>query len=164
MGHRYGIHTVVEYPSGYPRLTLESLGMLENEAKELLREGNYIEACEKYYKISEEIVKALGEFLAPRTMEMVRVRIMKGLTPWTTILLNRAVDEIIENAGWRETTLERIFRDGWSAAIRIHREGFHDFELTPAGILNEVRKIKDMISIARSILSEYEDHLTTSAP
>ena len=46
----YGAYTVIEYPSGYPRLTLESLEKMEVEAEELLREREYIQACEKYYK------------------------------------------------------------------------------------------------------------------
>jgi len=155
----YGAYTVIEYPSGYPRLTLESLEKMEVEAEELLREREYIQACEKYYKIAEEIVKALGEYYAPETMEKVLERIDEEITPWTTRLLNKAVDEILSNIRWEDTEYEGIFRDGWGAAVALHRQGFHDFELTLRDILHKVRKVKGMIALAKDILRNIEGNL-----
>jgi len=99
-------------PPGHFRSILESLEIMEREADELLEKLNYIQACEKYYKISEEIVKRLGEYFALNVMREVGERLRRGETPWTAYLLNRAVDEIIENIGWKGTEFERIFRDG----------------------------------------------------
>ena len=136
---RYGAYTVIEYPSGYPRLALESLEEMEREAEESLRKGEYVQACEKYYKISEEIVKTLSEYFAPKIMEEVSKRVKRGSTPWISPLLNKAV-------------YESILRDGWRAAVTLHREGFHDFELTPNDILHEVRKVRAMIGLAKKVL------------
>jgi len=130
---------------------------MEREADKLLEESNYIQACEKYYKVSEEIVKRLSESFAPNVMNEVGERLRKGVTPWTTRLLNMAVDEIIENIGWKGTELESIFRNGWRASVTLHREGFHEFELTVFDILNEVRKVKDAIALAKSVLRNCEE-------
>jgi len=153
----YGTYVVAERPLGYFRLALESLEMMEKEADELLKELNYIQACEKYYKISEEIVKKLSEYFAPSVMREVGERLRRDATPWTAYLLNKAVDEIIENIGWKGTEFERIFRDGWRASVALHREGFHELELTESGILHEVRKVKDAIALAKSVLKNCED-------
>jgi len=157
MSYCYGTYVVAEHSIGYFRLTLESLEEMEKEADELLENLNYIQACEKYYKISEEIVKMLSERFAPNIMNEVSGRIRDGLSPWTALLLNRAVDEIIGNIGWKNTKLERVFRDGWRAAVTLHREGFHEFELTESDILNEVRKVKEAILLAKSVLKNCED-------
>jgi len=138
---------------------------MEEEADKLLEEKlDFIQACEKYYKISEEIVKALSEMFAPETMKKVTERIKKGDTPWTTRLLNIAVDEIVVNIKWTDTEQERIFRDGWRAAVTLHRDGFHEQELTYSDILNEVRKVKNLINLAKTVLKDYEDRfLKTTA-
>ena len=130
----------------------ESLEEVEREAEESLRKGEYVQACEKYYKISEEIVKTLSEYFAPKIMEEVSKRVKRGSTPWISPLLNKAVDEILVNIGWRDTEYESILRDGWRAAVTSHREGFHDFELTPNDILHEVRKVRAMIGLAKKVL------------
>jgi len=157
MSCRYGTYIVKELPPGYFRLTLESLEKMEKEADELLEKLNYVQACEKYYKILEEVVKMLGVRFSPNTMNKVGERLRKGATPWTTHLLNVAVDEIIENIGWKDTELERIFRNGWRASVTLHREVFHEFELTERDILNEVRKVKDAFALAKSALRNCEE-------
>jgi len=139
-------------PPDHFRSILESLEIMEREADELLEKVNYIQACEKYYKISEEIVKKLSKHFAPNVMREVGERLRRDVTPWTAYLLNRAVDEIIENIGWKGTEFEKIFRDGWRASIALHREGFHELELTESDILYEVRKVKDAIALAKSVL------------
>jgi hypothetical protein len=159
---RYGSHTAVIYPSGYSRLSSESLAEMEKEAEEMLEKQNYIQACEKYYKISEEIVKALSEHYAPRVMAEVFRRTKEGKTPWTILLLNKAVDEIIENIKWKDTAFESIFRDSWIAAVALHRWGFHDFELTPSSIMHEVKKVRGMIKLVEGILRRLEGHSGTT--
>ena len=74
-------------------------------------------------------------------------------------LLNKAVDEILSNIRWEDTEYEVIFRDGWGAAVALHRQGFHDFELTLRDILHEVRKVKGMIALAKDILRNIEGNL-----
>jgi hypothetical protein len=158
----YGSYT--RYPFNYLRLTTENLEEQEKDAEEMFEKQNYIQACEKYYKISEEIVKALSRHYAQATMQEVSKRIIKGQTPWTAYLLNEAVNEIIINTNLRDTNFENIFRDGWRAAVTLHRECFHDFELTPPDISHEVRKIKGMIKIAKEILRRLESHNDTTGP
>jgi len=153
----YGNYNVKESSLGYFRLTLDSLEVIEKEADGLLKQRNYLQASEKYYKISEEIVKELSARFAPNVMKKVSERLSKNLTPWTAHLLNVAVDEIIQNLNWKGTELERIFRDGWRASVTLHREGFHEFELTESDILNEVRKVKRAIDLAKKVLKNYEN-------
>jgi len=157
MSYRYGTYTVEVYPSGYPRFSLESLEELEGEADRLLEDLNYVQACEKYYKVAEEIVKILSEKFSPEIMKKVSRRVEEGRTPWTTLLLNRAVNEIVKNMGWKDTKLETFFRDGWRAAVTLHREGYHESELTESDIINEVRKVKDMIALTKTVLKNCED-------
>jgi len=157
MGYYYGTYVVIERSPGYFRLTLESLKVVEEEADKLLEGLNYVQACEKYYKISEEIVKELSWRFAPNVMKEVSERIRENASPWTAYLLNKAVDEIVENIGWKGTKLEQIFRNGWRAAATLHREGFHEFELTESDILNEVRKVKEALALAKSALKNCED-------
>lgn len=152
----YGIYTIREFYPGYYRLSPESIEFMEKEADELFRSLNYVQACEKYYKVMEEIVKILATCLSVDVLKTVVERLNKGQTPWISHLLEVAVDQIVERLGLKDTkNIEDSFRNGWQAAVNLHRRCFHELELTPEGIAHEIAKVKKAIAYAKSVL----DHL-----
>ena len=159
MDTTYGATTVCEYPSTLLRITSKDLEKMLSEAESLFERGEYIQACEKFYKVIEEVVKILAEFYAPQTMEEVKERINKKLSPWTTKLLYDAVEEIANNLDDEQA---RIFRNGWRSAMDLHRDCFHDFLLTPSMIVDAIENVKKIVEISKNLLKNIESLLLSS--
>jgi len=152
----YGIYTVQELYPGYHRLSPESIESMEKEADELFKNLNYVQACEKYYRVMEELVKILATRLSVDVLKTVVERLNRGQTPWISHLLEVAVDQIVEKLGLKDAkNIESSFRDGWQAAVNLHRRCFHELELTPEGVAREVEKVKKAIAYAKSVLDHF---------
>jgi len=149
----YGITTVHSYPSSLLRITSKELENMIKEAEEYLVKKYFIQACEKFYKVSEEIVKALAEFYAPETMEKVKEMLAKNQNPWNIYLLNKAATEISNNLSEEEA---EEFRRGWQSAFDLHRDCFHEFLLTEVMIFDHIKNIKRMIEISKNMIKEIE--------
>lgn len=136
------------------RLKVDDLKELWKEAEECFNRREYIQACEKYYKVAEECVKILSEWYAPRAVDEV-----KKLRNWTTFLLNSAVTETVENTGWKGQPEEDIFRSGWQSAVTLHREGFHEHALDYPSIKYNKDKVWKMKNLIETKLKEIERNI-----
>ncbi len=87
------------------------------EANKLLERGDrksIAQACEKFYKVTEEIIKILA---AEHLLEAWRRA--EGLRRWTTQLLFGAVGELMRTEG-------KLIQEAWLAAWALHTAGFHE--------------------------------------
>lgn len=151
-GSSFGTVTVLLYPSGLQRLSLEDLKKMVEEADELLKKGDYVQACEKFYKVTEEIIKTLAEIYAPNTLAKVKKRYSKKRNPWDTGLLYEASAEISENLGG---DLGEMVRRGWRSGFDLHRDCFHEFLMTPHDINDAISDVKTLFKLAKDIIQKW---------
>ena len=94
-------------------------------------------------------------------MKKVRNRLNKGISPWDIKLLYEAVGEITKSNifnPWEAKT----FADGWTSALNLHRDCFHDFMLPQPLIKNDLENVKGMVTIARNLLKRIETTILSS--
>ncbi len=149
----YGEATVLIYPSGLRRVSIDGIYEMMKKARQLLLEGDYIQACEKFYKAAEETIKILAELYAPETMKRVKERIMKKENPWDIRLLYEATKEIAKNIGEPHG---EIIRRGWRSALDLHRDCFHEFLMTDQHIKDSVDDVETLFNEAKKIMKEWE--------
>ena len=111
------------------------------EAEELLNKGDAVQASKKLYKIAEECIKALAEL---HGLEEYRRSAKVGR--WSVGRL--------EDAARR---LARIYGDtlltAWDAAYeKLHVRGFHERELTPNHVKEELPNIEMLLAILKERL------------
>jgi len=159
----YGTTIVYEYPSTLLRVTSEDLRKMLDEAEELFRRGDFIQSCEKFYKLAEEIVKILAEVYAPETMKEVSKRLREKRSPWDTKLLYDAVEEITCGSNVFSEEEAKIFRDGWRSAMALHRDCFHDFLLSPSMRRDAIEDVKKMVETSEKLLKRIEEAIMSSA-
>jgi hypothetical protein len=153
IGRSYGTATIYVYPSGLQRMSLEDLKNMIKEAEELLKNGDYVQACEKFYKVTEEIIKILAEIYAPNTLAEVRTRIENRENPWNTALLYRASAEISEKI---DEDMAEIVRQGWRSGLNLHRDCFHEFFMTSHDITDAIGDVKKLFNLATKIIQDWD--------
>ncbi|MGC9227736.1 PaREP1 family protein [Caldivirga sp.] len=116
--------------------TYELVAKYINEAREYLMKGDSVQASEKLYKAAEECVKALAEL-----NNLDEYRKSREVGRWST--------QRLENAA---RSLARIYGDdvytAWKIAYeKLHVRGFHEGELKPSDIEEEVNRIEELLAI-----------------
>lgn len=138
---------------GFWRVDVEDLESLLEKARELRRKGERIDACEKYYKVGEEVVKKLAERLLPESSRKAR---KEG--KWPTWLLFNTAKKL-------ERTLEpkkaKVLDDGWDAAYNLHIGCFHEHGLEKEEIRGYSEMVEKMLGTFRKELAEIEKEITT---
>ena len=109
------------------------------EGLKYLKEGNIIQASEKFYKCAEDAIKILSEKL-----EIPEYKKAKEKGKWSTVLLFEAVRRICDVLKNPE------IRHLWAEAWFIHTEGFHEERLKKEEIEARLEDIKKLIKIARN--------------
>lgn len=143
------------YPrQGLYRLNVNDIESVWEEAEEYFKRKDYVQACEKYYKVAEECVKILSEQYAPNVIKEV-----KKIGNWVTPLLYRAVSDIVKNIGWEGRLEEDIFREGWKSAVELHIKGFHEYSLDESTIKYDKDKVEKMKNLVEKKLREIERNI-----
>jgi len=102
-----------------------------------------IQASEKLYKASEEVVKAIATAL---DLDEARKALEEGR--WTVSLLNDAVYAISERLGVKE------LMDWWDAAWFLHVEGFHEARLRGMDVAKRYGHVEALVGLARGVVQE----------
>ena len=158
---KIGNTTVVSivYPSQrLGRLSTTSLDALIEDAEKLIKEANYIQACEKYYKVMEEIVKKLAELYQSSHVEIKEIiEKVKNFGFWYARLLEQAtkrISKVLENKGLDK---EIPLYSTWEDALRLHRDCFHEQILAPETIREKTEKIKLIYTKVKELLSKLDE-------
>ena len=119
----------IYYPlQGLPRFTVKALEEMLREADELFRREEYIQACEKYYKVIEEIIKKFTEFFMEKSQVLRKIinSVVKN-NQWNTFLLQHAAEELrnILNRELGDNVGDELYK-AWEDALRLHRDCFHE--------------------------------------
>lgn len=122
----------VSYEEELPRLSLQELEELLEEAEKLLEEGDITQASEKFYKIAEEIIKLLADSYASELSKEAR---KKGR--WTTTLLEKTVNVLTQKFG-------EIVHRAWSDAWDLHVKGFHEHLLDKESVNRYAKSIREL--------------------
>ncbi len=107
-----------------------------NEANKLLEKGDrasIAQACEKFYKVTEEIIKILA---AEHSLEAWKRA--EEQRRWTTQLLFGAAAELMEIEG-------KLIREAWSDAWALHTAGFHENLLGVEEVYKYIGSIKELV-------------------
>ena len=121
----------------FPRFNGGELDEFIDEANKLLERGertSIAQACEKFYKVTEEIIKILAE-----EHLLVEWRDAEKIGRWTTPLLHRAVRNL------RRIECELI-REAWADAWLLHTSGFHENQLGADEVLDYISNIKNLVA------------------
>ncbi len=116
--------------------SLEFAKRFLEEAKTYLDKGDPVQASEKFYKASEEAVKALA---AVRGLSEHEEASKRGR--WTATLLFNAVERLSE-------TVEPKIRDWWDHAWFLHVEGFHEARLTVNLVKARASYVESLVELA----------------
>jgi len=92
------------------------------------------QACEKFYKVTEEIIKILAE---EHLLE--EWRDAEKIGRWTTLLLHRAAAKLTKKEG-------ELIRDAWSNAWYLHTSGFHENQLGAEEVSNYIENIRNLVT------------------
>ncbi|MCD6456141.1 MAG: PaREP1 family protein [Methanophagales archaeon] len=107
-----------------------------DEANKLLEKGDrtsIAQACEKFYKVTEEIVKILA---AEHLLE--EWRRAEEQRRWTTQLLFGAVGELMRVEG-------KLIQEAWLAAWALHTAGFHENLLGAEEVSKYISSIRELV-------------------
>ena len=147
------------YPrQSFYRLSHSGLSSLLNEAEDLLRKGEYMQASEKYYKFMEESIKVLAERYAPEMCE--KASRYGGWGFWKRekspglIMAYLAVRNALKEREGED--LSETFALAWKSAWELHREAFHEFALPEEAILEDAKNIKKFWERFKDKLEETE--------
>ncbi len=121
-------------------LHLELAERFMGEGRELLREGDAVQASEKLYKVAEECIKAMAEAL--NLEEAVKAR---EVGRWTLKLLDAAAKELAERVS------ERVY-DDWDHAYFLHVEGFHEARLGRDQVEARVKYVEELLQITKKVI------------
>lgn len=92
------------------------------------------QACEKFYKVTEEIIKILAEeHLLEEWKEAEKIG------RWTTLLLHRAAAKLTRIEG-------ELIRDAWSNAWYLHTSVFHENLLDAEQVFNYIDNIRNLVT------------------
>lgn len=120
----------------FPRFGGEELNEFLDEANKFLERGertSIAQACEKFYKVTEEIIKILAE---EHSLEEWRKAEKEGR--WTAKLLHTIVPKL--------TGIEsELIRDAWSNAWYLHTSGFHEKLLGAEEVHDYVDNIRNLV-------------------
>ena len=151
-----------KYPrQSFYRLSHSGLSSLLNEAEDLLRKGEYMQASEKYYKFMEESVKVLAERYAPEMCE--KASRYGGWGFWKQegrhgkhglSMAYHAVRNALEEQ--EGENLSETFALAWKSAQELHGEAFHEFALPEETILEDAKNIKKFWERFKDKLEETE--------
>ncbi len=125
-----------------PRLTTQTLRKILEEADELLKRKEYIQACEKYYKVMEEVIKKLTELYKEKSRLLTNfINYVRKRGNWNTFILQRAAEELrrILNEELGGGIGDKIY-EAWEAALRLHRDCFHE-QILGDTVIKEKRDI-----------------------
>jgi len=121
----------------FPRFTVGELDEFIDEANTLLESGertSIAQACAKYYKVTEEIIKILAaEHL------LVEWRDAEKIGRWKALLLHRAAAKLARIEG-------ELIRDAWSNAWYLHTSGFHENLLAAEEASSYTGNIKNLVA------------------
>ena len=121
----------------FPRFSREEINEFFDEAKTLLERGertSIAQACEKLYKVTEEIIKILAEeHLLDEWKEAEKIG------RWTTPLLQRAVRKLRRCEG-------ELIGSAWSDAWLLHTSGFHENQLGAEEVLDYMDSIRNLVT------------------
>jgi hypothetical protein len=119
-------------------------------SKELISQGDIVQASEKLYKVAEECIKALS-----LAMGLNEANEAKAKGRWTLKLLDSAARKLSE----------RISEDilhAWDSAYYLHVEGFHEARLDIESIKARVKLIEKLLEIARQVTLEKNNSTSSS--
>jgi hypothetical protein len=121
----------------FPRFGGEEINESLNEANKLLERverRSIAQACEKFYKVTEEIIKILAEeHLLDEWREAEKIG------RWTAPLLHRAAAKLTRIEG-------ELIRDAWSNAWYLHTSGFHENLLDAEEVFNYIDNIRNLVA------------------
>jgi len=140
------------------RLSTSSLDALIEDANKLFEAHNYIQACEKYYKVMEEIIKKLAELYQSSNEKISKIiEKVKNSGFWYTRLLEQAALEISKLFKEKGLDKDLPFYDAWEDALRLHRDCFHEQILTPESIEEKKKKIMIVYTRIKEILTKTDE-------
>jgi len=120
-----------------PRFGGEEITEFLDEANKLLERGertSIAQACEKCYKVTEEIIKILAE---EHLLE--EWRNAEKIGRWTTPLLLRAVRKLRRREG-------ALIGEAWSDAWLLHTLGFHENQLGAEEVFDYIGNIRNLVA------------------
>ncbi len=121
----------------FPRFGGKEINESLDEANKLLERverTSIPQACEKFYKVTEEIIKILAEeHLLEEWREAEKIE------RWTTLLLHRAAAKLTRIEG-------ELIRDAWSNAWYLHTLGFHENLLDAEEVFNYIDNIRNLVA------------------
>ncbi len=112
-----------------------------NEAKHFLERGDAVQASEKLYKVAEECIKALAEFLRIPEVEKAR-----SLGRWFTWLLDKAARRIAKILN------EYHIKSAWDTAYSLHVWGFHEAKLDIDDVKLDIPQIEWLLEYTKQTL------------
>ena len=101
--------------------------------KKKMKLKSIAQACEKLYKVTEEIIKILAEEHVLREWSKA-----EEMERWTAPLLHRAVPKLTRIEG-------ELIRDAWSNAWYLHTSGFHENQLGAEEVSNNIDNIRNLV-------------------
>jgi len=119
-----------------PRFGREETNDFFDEANKLLEKGDrtsIAQACEKFYKVTEEIIKILA---AEHLLEAWRKA--EEQRRWTTQLLFGAAGDLMEIEG-------KLIREAWSDVWALHTAGFHENLLGAEEVSKYIGSIRELV-------------------
>jgi len=126
-------------------LHLELAEQYMKEVPLLLEKGDTVQAGEKLYKIAEECIKAMAEFLDRPEAREARTR-----GRWSLSLLDSAANRLAEKID------ERIY-DDWDHAYFLHVEGFHEARLRREEVERRVKYVKELLGTAERVIRSFSE-------
>lgn len=123
--------------AAFPRFARGELDEFIAEANKLLERGErtaIAQACEKFYKVTEEIIKILAE-----EHLLVEWREAEKIGRWKALLLHRAAAKLARIEG-------ELIRDAWSNAWYLHTSGFHENLLDAEEASSYTGNIKNLVT------------------
>ncbi len=120
----------------FPRFGGGEIDEFLDEANELLERGertSIAQACEKFYKVTEEIIKILAE---EHLLEEWREA--EKIGRWTTPLLLRTVRKLRRREG-------ELIGEAWADAWLLHTLGFHENQLGAEEVFDYVGNIRNLV-------------------
>lgn len=121
-----------------PRLSLKELEALFEMAEKLLDKGDIIQASEKFYKVTEEIIKILAR---EHNLETYHEACKKGR--WTVSLLEDTVSTLRDRLG-------DIIKRAWSDAWDLHTKGFHENYLNKKNVNMYAESIRELFRLFKN--------------